>query len=265
MGVRIRQVLRLGWSILYPLFFYLLANEMTVVIWLALRGQVRQEEVLPLTAAGAVLAAVPLGAMYRRDCLTARAAGAAASYGFGDRRRLPARIFALSALAGVGACLSANSLLTLFHLQSVGFDRVQEVLYRPPLPVQVLCTGFLIPVTEELVFRGLAFGRLRRVFPFWGAGLVSAVYFGLFHGNLVQGIYAGALGYLLAWVLEQTGRLRAAWGFHAAANLTAVLLTAGGFQVHSAASLAGMAAAGGLAAALALRKMKGSFRAEPYR
>lgn len=59
-----------------------------------------------------------------------------------------------------------------------------------------------------------------------GAGpamLLSAVIFGIMHVNLVQFLYAGILGILLAFLLEKIGFLYAPVLGHIAANIAAVV------------------------------------------
>ena len=62
-----------------------------------------------------------------------------------------------------------------------------------------LYAGILAPVTEELLFRGLI---QRTLLPFGKrfAIFASALTFGLFHGNLLQGPYAVAVGLVLGYV-----------------------------------------------------------------
>lgn len=65
----------------------------------------------------------------------------------------------------------------------------------------------IVPITEELFFRGLIYGRLRQAMPSIVAGLISSIVFGVFHGNVVQGIYAFCIGCILAAVYEKTDSL----------------------------------------------------------
>lgn len=61
-------------------------------------------------------------------------------------------------------------------------------------------TIILAPVAEELAFRGLTYRFARKAFPFWGANILQALLFGVIHMNMIQGIYAFALGLFLGWV-----------------------------------------------------------------
>ena len=53
--------------------------------------------------------------------------------------------------------------------------------------------------------------------------MLSAVIFGVMHWNVVQFLYAGILGLLLAWLLERTGFLYAPVLAHIGANVMAVV------------------------------------------
>lgn len=75
------------------------------------------------------------------------------------------------------------------------------------------------PLAEELVFRAMLFRTLRKGFCFWGAALISGAAFGIYHMNLVQGIYATLLGVLLAWFYEKTNSLLGCYLFHFLFNL----------------------------------------------
>jgi len=65
-----------------------------------------------------------------------------------------------------------------------------------------LYAGILAPITEEILFRGVI---QRSVLPFGKklAILVSALTFGLFHGNLIQTPYAFAVGLVLGYVAAE--------------------------------------------------------------
>lgn len=77
----------------------------------------------------------------------------------------------------------------------------------------------LAPISEELIFRGVTMRVARRAFPFWAANLIQAVLFGVFHMNMIQGIYAAALGLFLGYVCERGGTIYHAMLFHFLFNL----------------------------------------------
>ena len=132
---------------------------------------------------------------------------------------------------GAAACLAVNNLLVIsrIHLFFTGYEEVAETLFSPPLLLQFLLIGLVIPLTEELIFRGQAFALLRDRLPWLPAALLSALLFGMFHGNVIQGIYGFVLGIILAWLYEVSGGLLLPYLFHAAANTMATIVTASGW------------------------------------
>lgn len=84
--------------------------------------------------------------------------------------------------------------------------------------LSLLFMVLLAPVVEEFIFRKLIIDRIR---PFGEAVsvLVSALFFGLFHGNVNQFFYAFGLGAIFAFLYVKTGRLRYPVFLHMTINL----------------------------------------------
>lgn len=130
---------------------------------------------------------------------------------------------------GASVCIALNGLISLSRLDLLLPSYSQEVaakLYAPPLYQQFLFLVLIVPAAEELVFRGTIFALVRERFSWIAAALVSSLLFGLFHGNLLQGIYALCIGFLCAWLYEKIHGLYASVILHMAANLVSVILSA---------------------------------------
>ena len=67
-----------------------------------------------------------------------------------------------------------------------------------------ICTGILAPILEELFFRKLIIDRTRR-YGELASILISAFFFGIFHGNFSQFFYAFGIGAMLGYVYCKTG------------------------------------------------------------
>ena len=92
-------------------------------------------------------------------------------------------------------------------------------------PWLTYCYVLLIgPISEELIFRGAILDRLYLAFPFWAANLLQALLFGIYHMNLVQGIYAFVLGAVLGLVRVSVGTIFASIGTHIIFNATSYVL-----------------------------------------
>lgn len=117
--------------------------------------------------------------------------------------------------------IGMNGVLTLTELYrfSPTFQRVSEMQFDTPVWLGIISYGILAPLGEEIVFRGVVYGQLRKVLKVPYAVVLSGLAFGLFHGNLVQAVYATVIGCLLALVYEWYGTIAASMLFHSVANL----------------------------------------------
>lgn len=94
----------------------------------------------------------------------------------------------------------------------------EDAFFGIPLWARMICYELVAPVAEELLFRQVFYKRMRRFLPVFWAVIVSALLFGIYHGNLVQGIYAFLMGCFLALVYEWSGSILAPMLFHMVAN-----------------------------------------------
>jgi len=107
-------------------------------------------------------------------------------------------------------------------------NATQEALFQSNFFVQIIGIGILVPLVEELIFRGLVYGKLRMYYGRVPAVLFSALLFSVYHGNMIQMLYALPMGILLALVYEKWGMLAAPVLFHIGANLLGVIGAATG-------------------------------------
>lgn len=202
-------------SLLLPLVFYELCME-------AAAGLCQMSGVqngLLVTGAGSILALPFLFFAYRKKVGSASL----------DRKYLvPGCLF--SVFAGVGACLCFNVVLQVLFPPSKGWESAQETIYKVPLLTRLLVTVLLAPLAEELVFRGLFRLELKPYLKPFPAALLSAVLFGIYHGNLTQGLYAFFLGLCLEWVCFWSESLLPAICLHVGANTASAVFSALGAE-----------------------------------
>lgn len=133
--------------------------------------------------------------------------------------RIP--IISIAAAVGLNIILLASDIARY----SEAYKKAAEVLYAPSFAVQILYSGILMPILEELLFRGVLFRLLRRKLPFVWAAVLSSIVFGVYHGNLVQFIYASLCGLLLAYLYEVYKSIAATIFAHMVMNITANIFT----------------------------------------
>jgi len=126
--------------------------------------------------------------------------------------------------AGISACLGLNFLITQIQAFILfnDYGSTAEAIYSSHLMLQFIGVGIIAPIAEELVFRGLVFIRLKSFVRNSSAIFISALIFGIYHGNLSQGIYAFVLGLMLAFLYERHDAILMPVLFHIAANITSI-------------------------------------------
>lgn len=157
-------------------------------------------------------------------------------------------------IAAAAGILAASVFLNLFlagvgvvHADAAAADASAQA-GRVSLPLGILIYGVLSPLAEETVFRGITLPRLyllchenksRKTAFLLAAGL-SSLLFGIYHGSLVQGVYAAAMGFLFCLFLALGGNLFSVIILHGGANVMTLFLSrAGAFRSASASVMAG--------------------------
>lgn len=155
------------------------------------------------------------------------------------------------ALAGLGALLSAAMVFISVGVEEVsialagallGGDRTKQMaeaehmrnpvteiltsgVTTPELIWVLLVLGLIVPVGEEIFFRGLVYRGLRTRWGLLTAALASAAFFGGVHLEVVHFLPIFVLAIVLAYTFERTGSLIPAIVVHALNNVVAVLGT----------------------------------------
>ena len=136
-------------------------------------------------------------------------------------------------IIGITICLSVglNNIISMSPLvqMSEEYQNASDAFYGSTLGLEFIGSALITPFLEELLHRGVVFGRLRRRMDMWTAVIVSAFVFAVLHFNIVQFIYAFLLGIVFALFVEKTGRLFPAVIAHIVANGIAVIRTETGF------------------------------------
>ena len=176
-------------------------------------------------------------------------------YQFGGDLRQPSQIFShqkvLIALALLVPGLQIlSSILTAFSaslfpgwmefyeklMETVGFTGSGSVSL-----LLVLYAVLLGPIEEEFLFRGVIFSSAKKALPFWAANLFQALLFGLFHLNLIQGIYAFFIGLFLGFVCSRSGSIYYSVFLHILFNGWGTFVSAGSVMLIGISIICGIA------------------------
>ena len=222
-------------SIIWPVALHMILSDFSVIILTAATGQTPDSALC--TTLTAILVIPPVLWMYRGD--EKPAVNRLKSVAEQDTKKelddkenggptLTWRIFMGIACFVSGGILDRvwSQVLLWLRVQDYFSNQTQEQLLASQLAVQIIGLGILVPVAEELIFRGLLYARIRRMLPVWASVLTASVIFALYHGNMIQILFAFPMAIILTLLYEKGKWISYQILFHMGVNLTTVVLGA---------------------------------------
>ena len=121
--------------------------------------------------------------------------------------RLPRTVDLLAAISSVpvliGVSMVWDLLVTSLAEHFAFWDKVLsdymtliETAFVPRggMLVQIVSLVILVPIAEELLFRGIILSEFKAAMPKWAAILLTGLIFAVVHGNIYQGVYTFVAG-----------------------------------------------------------------------
>ncbi|MCR1951569.1 CPBP family intramembrane metalloprotease [Clostridium sp. DSM 100503] len=130
---------------------------------------------------------------------------------------------------GISAWLFNSGALSLVQESGLFKDNfsMMENLLAPlnqgNIFIALLTVGIIAPFTEEFMFRGVIFKTLNKNISILWTIIIQALFFGIFHGNLIQGTYATLLGLVFGYITYKTKSLWTSIIMHMINNSIATL------------------------------------------
>ena len=185
------------WRELYPVGIHYLIGQIlgsAVLLWLVNHVSNAQESyysyTLVITGLTGVLVMFPAVYFYRKDCI-GRMIGGLTSI---EEQRLSVPEMLLLLAAGAGFAQYANVLVAILQnwISSSYGETMTKITSGKSLFMMIFWMGIVAPI--------------------------SAAFFGIYHGNVLQAVYAFILGGLFAWFLEMGGNKWTSVLMHIGAN-----------------------------------------------
>lgn len=124
----------------------------------------------------------------------------------------------------LGTCISLSYNLLLCDLNKIIYFTNLYDHANKNILVTLVTTGILGPILEELIFRGIVYEKLKTFNKKSTSMFITGVIFGLFHGNIIQFIYAFLLNFILVKSYETENNILAPILIHVCANSVTTLL-----------------------------------------
>lgn len=207
-------------DLLYPIVIYYLISGFVFFALNILLGE--SQEIYMVKQMISSGATIPfLTALFKQDTDTERVV-------YGKQKVNGKEIFKQAGLAVIaaGTCgIALNDFIAMTPLvdMSAGFQTANENFFAGGIFMEILASCAVVPVAEELLFRGIILKRSSAMAGKKMGIVCSALLFGIIHMNLVQFLYAALLGGLLAFIVAETNHVSLAVLGHAVANLIAIL------------------------------------------
>ncbi|MGL4952918.1 MAG: lysostaphin resistance A-like protein, partial [Culicoidibacterales bacterium] len=144
------------------------------------------------------------------------------------------RLFGFQVLRGYGFMFLfsfiASLIMMFFQINdaSANQETVESLISLVPF-ISIITIVILAPFVEEIVFRYLLIGGLKKHMPIWGAATISTVVFALIHvlqaGDFINIIPYLALGAGLTFAYVRTNNIMVPIALHFIQNFVAVLVS----------------------------------------
>ncbi len=237
------------WQFGYPFLLFILVKNVAVSlmlqIYLSVDKQLQNIQLLIYDEEGIATAVTPNGACIAQIVSFAaagaviwKAAKVLISKSAEDAKLLhlkrePMLNYVFLAFATVGAMFGFNMLLELTEVtnNSQAYGAVSELQHTAGLVPALILYVIAAPFAEELLFRGIIYNSLKGALKPIAAMILAAVFFGVYHGNSVQGIYGFIMACLITYGYEFFGDFRVPLAMHAVVNLISYLLGNTGLAV----------------------------------
>lgn len=138
-----------------------------------------------------------------------------------DMKMVTGKQMGLTVVGALGGMFFMNFMLTILPIpEELLGDLTSGMgsLTSYPFWLAIIVNAILIPILEEVVFRGYIFSRLGKAMPAAVAAVISSVVFGLCHGGLVWAIWAGIVGLIICVVRIKSGSIIPGIVFHIIMN-----------------------------------------------
>ena len=145
-----------------------------------------------------------------------------------DMKMVSGKQMALTVVGALGGMFFLNFMLNILPIPAdlIGdLNSGMSSLTSYPFWLALLVNAILIPILEEVVFRGYLFSRLGKAMPAVVAAVISSVVFGLCHGGLVWAIWAGVTGLIICVVRVKSGSIIPGMIFHIIMNTFGMIVS----------------------------------------
>lgn len=115
------------------------------------------------------------------------------------------------------------SMILNIMMYSIGLNKVDETMITFSLS-SIVSTAIFGPIIEELIFRNVIYSKLKETFSVISSIIITSLFFGIFHLNIIQAIYAFLFSLVTTYMYEKYNNLIVPICIHCFGNLSVSLI-----------------------------------------
>ncbi|WP_404451231.1 CPBP family intramembrane metalloprotease [Virgibacillus necropolis] len=127
-------------------------------------------------------------------------------------------------MAYIAQYIAATIEIQLLGIESGSANTQQIIDITRAAPIFMIIPALIAPIVEEIIFRKIIFGNFYKRMNFFLAALLSALVFGIIHGEPQHILIYSSMGFVFAYLYVKTKRILVPIFVHMALNSISVLV-----------------------------------------
>ena len=124
----------------------------------------------------------------------------------------------------LGITISLIYNITIFNLNNLFHFTNKYELSNIPIIVEIISSGIIGPILEELLFRGIVYNKLKEFNKPMTSIIIASIIFGIFHNDIINAIYGFGVSFVLIYLYEKYKTLKVPIIMHMSLNITIIIM-----------------------------------------
>ena len=124
----------------------------------------------------------------------------------------------------LGITISLIYNIAIFNLNNLIYFTDKYEISSIPIIIEIISSGIIGPILEELVFRGIVYNKLKEFNKPMTTIILASIIFAFFHNDIINAIYAFGVSFMLIYLYEKYKTLKAPIIMHMSLNITIILM-----------------------------------------